>query len=56
MRFVNNGDIAHTIAARTAKVYACLLGRESGADSGELMDALQISRGGFSMACKELRD
>ena len=44
------------IPAGTSRVYAWLLGQPDGAGSEEIMAGLRMSRGGVSMACKELRD
>ncbi len=44
------------ISPTTAKVHSWLLSTTHPADTDEIMDALEISRGAVSMACRELRD
>lgn len=44
------------ISPTTARVYAWLLSRSEAADSEEIMEGLELSRGAVSMACRELRE
>lgn len=44
------------ISPTGARVYAWLMSRAEPADSEEIMDGLELSRGAVSMACKELRE
>ena len=44
------------ISPTGAKVYAWLMSRTEPADSEEIMEGLELSRGAVSMACKELRE
>lgn len=44
------------IAPTTARVYSWLLSRAEPADTEEIMNGLEMSRGAVSMACRELRD
>jgi len=44
------------ISPTTAKVHSWLLAATEPADADEIMEALEMSRGAVSMACRELRD
>ncbi len=44
------------ISPTTARVYSWLLSRTEPADTDEIMDGLELSRGAVSMACRELRE
>ena len=44
------------IAPTTARVYSWLLSRAEPADTEEIMQGLEMSRGAVSMACRELRE
>lgn len=44
------------VSPTTARVFGWLFSRENGAEAEDIMDALDLSRGAVSMACKELRD
>jgi DNA-binding transcriptional regulator GbsR (MarR family) len=44
------------ISSAAARVYAELLAAPEGADAEELVEALEMSRGAVSMACRELVD
>ena len=44
------------ISPTTARVYSWLLSRAEPADTEEIMQGLEMSRGSVSMACRELRD
>lgn len=44
------------ISPTTARVYSWLLSRTEPADSDEIMQGLEMSRGAVSMACRELRE
>ena len=44
------------IAPTTARVYSWLLSRPEPADTDEIMEGLEMSRGSVSMACRELRE
>ena len=44
------------VSPTTARVFGWLFSREGGAEAEDIMDALDLSRGAVSMACKELRD
>lgn len=44
------------IAPTTARVHSWLLSRSEPADTDEIMEGLEMSRGAVSMACRELRD
>jgi DNA-binding transcriptional regulator GbsR (MarR family) len=44
------------ISPTTARVYSWLLARAEPADTEEIMEGLDLSRGAVSMACRELRD
>lgn len=44
------------VSPTTARVYGWLLASGEGSDADTLMEALGMSRGAVSMACKELRD
>lgn len=44
------------ISPTTARVHSWLLSRAEGADTDEIMEGLEMSRGAVSMACRELRE
>lgn len=44
------------ISPTTARVYSWLLSRSEPADTDEIMQGLEMSRGAVSMACRELRE
>lgn len=44
------------ISPTTARVYSWLLSQPEPADTDEIMDGLELSRGAVSMACRELRE
>ena len=44
------------VSPTTARVFGWLFSREDGAEAEDIMEALDLSRGAVSMACKELRD
>lgn len=44
------------ISPTTARIYSWLLSRAGTADTDEIMQGLELSRGAVSMACRELRD
>lgn len=44
------------ITPTAARIHAWLLSRPEPADSEEIMDGLELSRGAVSMACRELRE
>lgn len=44
------------ISPTTARVYSWLLSRAEPADAEEIMEGAGLSRGGVSMACRELRE
>ncbi len=44
------------ISPTTARVYSWLLSRTEPADTDEIMQGLEMSRGAVSMACRELRE
>lgn len=44
------------ISPTTARVHSWLLSRSDPADTEEIMNGLEMSRGGVSMACRELRE
>ncbi len=44
------------IAPTTARVYSWLLSRAEPADTDEIMQGLEMSRGAVSMACRDLRE
>ena len=52
------GAMAHFwgISPTTARVFSWLYSRETPADTDEIMEGLELSRGAVSMACRELRD
>ncbi len=44
------------ISPTTARIHSWLLSRTEAADTEEIMDGLELSRGAVSMACRELRE
>lgn len=52
------GSMGHFwgISPTTARIYSWLLSRPEPADTDEIMQALEMSRGAVSMACRELRE
>lgn len=44
------------ISPTTARVYSWLLSRPEPADTEEIMEGLELSRGAVSMACRDLRE
>jgi DNA-binding transcriptional regulator GbsR (MarR family) len=44
------------ISPTTARIYSWLLSRAEPADTDEIMEGLEMSRGAVSMACRELRE
>lgn len=44
------------ISPTTARIYSWLLSRAEPADAEEIMEGVGMSRGGVSMACRELRE
>ncbi|MEM7583257.1 MAG: hypothetical protein AAF560_07745 [Acidobacteriota bacterium] len=52
------GSMGHFwgISPTTARIYSWLLSRSEPADTDEIMEGLELSRGAVSMACRELRE
>ncbi len=52
------GSMGHFwgISPTTARIYSWLLSRPEPADTDDIMQALEMSRGAVSMACRELRE
>lgn len=44
------------VSPTTARVFGWLMSQAEGADAESIMEALELSRGSVSMACRELRD